>query len=258
VGRLSVPSALPAARTATIATLGALAALAWAITAIRMEGMDGGPGTDLGTFGFFVTTWVAMMAAMMFPSIYPMVSLYRSMQRVRGGTACFVGGYLVTWTAAGVIAYVLVELVQGTLSWEDGGQWVAVAVLVAAAIYEVTPAKAVCLKHCRSPLAFVMGHWRDGRDGALRMGLIHGAWCLGCCWGLMAALFALGVMSVAWMALIALLIATEKLLPWRLAAQTAVVVTLLALALGIALAPDSVPALTVPGDDGGSMMMMEN
>ncbi|MEA2387072.1 MAG: hypothetical protein QOJ22_1246 [Thermoleophilaceae bacterium] len=254
MGRLTLPAALPLSRLLTTGALATLAAIAWAVTAIRMDGMDGGPGTDLGTLGFFVTTWVVMMAAMMFPSIAPMVAMYRAMQRARGATACFVAGYLVTWTTAGLAAYALVEALQGTVSWDGGGRWVAAGILVAAAAYELTPLKARCLTHCRSPLAFVMGHWREGRSGALRMGVEHGAWCLGCCWALMAGLFALGVMSVAWMVLIALLIAVEKLLPWRTAATAAVTLTLLALAIGVAASPDSVPALTVPGGDDAMMM----
>ena len=247
MGRLTLPAALPLSRLVVIGTLAALAVVAWAVTAERMDGMDGGPGTHLGTLGFFVSTWVVMMAAMMFPSIAPMVAMYRSLGHVRGATACFVAGYLVTWTAAGLVAYLLVEALQGTVSWEGGGRYVAAGVLLAAAAYELTPLKARCLTRCRSPLAFVMGHWREGRGGALRMGIVHGAWCLGCCWALMAGLFALGVMSVAWMALIALLIAVEKLLPWRAPATAAVTITLVALAIGVAAAPDEVPALTVPG-----------
>ena len=256
MGRLTLPAALPLSRLAVIGALASLAAVAWAVTVSRMDGMDGGPGSDLGTLGFFVTTWVVMMAAMMFPSIAPMVALYRSIAKVPGATACFVAGYLVVWTAAGLVAYALVDALQGTVSWEGGGRYVAAGILLAAAAYELTPLKARCLTHCRSPLAFVMGHWRDGRTGALRMGVIHGAWCLGCCWALMAGLFALGVMSIAWMVLIALLIAVEKLLPWRAAATAAVTITLLALAIGVAAAPDDVPALTIPSDEPGSGMMM--
>jgi predicted metal-binding membrane protein len=258
VSTRALPRSLPLSRIVVTGTLAALAAIAWTVTAIRMNGMDGGPGTDLGTLGFFVITWVVMMAAMMFPSIAPMVALYRAMAKATGATACFVAGYLLTWTAAGLTAYVLIEAIQGTVSWGSGGRWVAAGILLGAAAYELTPIKAVCLKHCRSPLGFVMGHWRDGRGGALRMGVMHGAWCLGCCWALMAALFALGVMSVAWMVLIALLIAVEKLLPWRTAATTAVTVTLVALAIGVAASPGSVPALTIPADEPAMGMSMDD
>ena len=99
------------------------------------------------------------------------------------------------------------------LAWDSAGRWVAGATLLAAAVYELTPLKDVCLGKCRSPLGFLLGAWRDGRAGALQMGAKHGAWCVGCCWALMASLFALGVMSIAWMAFVAALIAAEKIAP---------------------------------------------
>src|SRR5207248_10381732 len=99
--------------------------------------------------------------------------------------------------------------------WHRGGRYVAGAVLVAAAAYQLTPLKDACLTRCRSPFHFFTESWRDGAGGAVRMGAVHGAWCVGCCWGLMAALFALGIMSLGWMAVVAGLIALEKTLPWR-------------------------------------------
>jgi len=246
-------------RLATVGVLVGLAAVAWAVTDSRMDGMDMGPGTDPGTLGFYVTAWIVMMTAMMFPSIAPMVATYRSIQRGRrakrmaapvGATACFVAGYLVTWTAAGLLSYGLFKAGRaiggGALGWDEAGRWLAVGVLLAAAAYELTPWKNACLTRCRGPLTFVLQSWRDGRLGALRMGALHGAWCVGCCWALMAALFALGVMSIAWMVVIALFIAVEKLLPWRRVATLGVTVALVALAVGIAVAPLDVPALTIP------------
>jgi predicted metal-binding membrane protein len=128
-------------------------------------------------------------------------------------------------------------------------------VLALAAIYELTPLKYACLLRCREPIGFLTTEWRDGRAGALRMGVVHGAWCLGCCWALMAGLFGLGAMSVFWMVVIALLITVEKLLPWRVAATTGVAVLLAALAIGVTAAPARVPGLTVP--DSGGMPAME-
>ena len=244
----------------TYAVLITLAILAWTVSDLRMSGMDSGPGSRLGTFGFFLLTWVVMMAAMMFPSVAPMVAMYVSIQRGRrrrdsqaaaGATACFVAGYLLVWSAAGVLAYLGVKvgarLGGSSISWSRGGRWIAAGILVAAAVYEVTPLKQACLTRCRSPLSFVLTSWRSGRTGAARMGVRHGAWCLGCCWGLMAALFALGVMSLAWMAVIGALIAIEKLLPWRRIGVAVTTTVLLALAAGVAFAPDHVPGLTVPG-----------
>jgi predicted metal-binding membrane protein len=138
------------------------------------------------------------------------------------------------------------QLDGGLLAWDRGGRWVAAGVLAAAAIYEFTPLKYACLKRCRGPLSFLISEWRDGRAGATRMGVVHGAWCVGCCWALMAALFALGAMSLAWMAIIAALIAFEKMLPWRTAATAGVATVLAVLAIGVAGAPSHVPGLTIP------------
>jgi predicted metal-binding membrane protein len=167
-----------------------------------------------------------------------------------GTTALFVAGYLLTWTAAGLIGYALIEggraLDLGFLAWDGGGPYVAGAVIVAAGIYQLTPLKDVCLRHCRSPMMFLLTHWKPGRAGALRMGVEHGGWCVGCCWGLMAALFALGVMSIGWMVMIAALIAFEKLLPWKAVANRGIAVLLVVLGLGVAFAADDVPGLTLP------------
>jgi subtilisin family serine protease len=135
-----------------------------------------------------------------------------------------------------------------TLSASDGAVvHTASATLVVAAVYELTPLKDVCLGKCRSPLGFLLGAWRDGRAGALWMGARHGAWCLGCCWALMASLLALGVMSLGWMALVAALIALEKTLPWPRAATYGTAALLLALGVLVLAVPGSVPGLTIPG-----------
>jgi predicted metal-binding membrane protein len=237
-----------------------LAAIAWALTDDRMTGMDAGPGTDPGTLGFFIGVWVVMMAAMMFPSIAPMVLMHVRIQHGRrergqgatiGATALFVGGYLLAWMAAGLVGYAIYELGReatgGAFSWDSAGPYLAGGIVLGAAIYQLTPLKDVCLRHCRSPFAFLMTHWRAGRLGSLRMGVIHGGWCVGCCWALMATLFALGVMSLGWMALIATLIAVEKLLPWKAIANRGIAVVLLALGLSLAFTPASIPGLTLPG-----------
>ncbi|HVS27994.1 MAG TPA: DUF2182 domain-containing protein [Solirubrobacteraceae bacterium] len=252
---------LPAGRVrvALIVALLVLAAVAWLVVARRMNGMDAGPGTDPGALGFYTLSWVVMMAAMMFPSIVPMVLVFASVQRrrrARGAlegsvsTSLFVAGYLVSWTLFGLAAYAAFSWVRslsiGTFSWSHDGRYVASGVLVAAAIYQLTPAKDACLQRCRGPLDFVLEHWREGPLGALRMGTIHGAWCVGCCWALMAALFALGVMSVPWMIVVAAMIAGEKLLPSKTLANRSVATALLLLGLGVALAPRQVPGLTLP------------
>jgi predicted metal-binding membrane protein len=236
------------------------AVVAWALTNSQMSGMDAGPGTALGSLGFFIGTWVLMMAAMMFASIAPMVVMFARLQEGRrergasvpaGLTVLFVGGYLVSWSAAGLIAYGLFELgrtVTGEVfAWDNAGPYLAGGIIVAAAIYQLTPLKDVCLRHCRSPLMFLMSHSKPGRIGALRMGIEHGGYCVGCCWMLMAALFALGVMSLGWMAFIAALIAFEKLLPWRTIANRGIALLLLVLGLSVAFTAENVPGLTLPG-----------
>ena len=218
-----------------------------------MRGMDEGPWTGLGTLAWFLGVWIVMMAAMMFPSVAPTIALYSRMTRQRSPLSplLFAGGYLVTWAGAGLVAFglgrILGRVPGGLLAWERGGRWIAGGTLVVAAVYELTPLKDVCLGKCRSPLGFLLGSWRDGRWGALRMGAKNGAWCVGCCWALMASLFALGVMSVVWMAVVAGVIAVEKTLPWRRVATLGTALLLLVLGVLVLVAPNAIPALTVPG-----------
>jgi predicted metal-binding membrane protein len=252
-GGLGPAFAAVRARLGLVLLLFALAAVAWWSTADRMAGMDEGPGTALGALGWFLGVWVVMMAAMMFPSVAPTVSLYSRMSKRRSPAAplVFAAGYLVTWTAAGVLAYALFELGRSVLgdqlAWDSAGRWLAGGTLLVAAAYELTPLKDVCLGKCRSPLGFLVGSWRGGLSGALNMGARHGAWCVGCCWALMASLFALGVMSLAWMAFVAALIALEKTLPWGRAATYATALVLLVLGVVLLVAPDAIPGLTLPG-----------
>jgi predicted metal-binding membrane protein len=241
-------------RLGLVAVLFALAAIAWWSTAERMRGMDEGPWSALGTLGWFLGVWVVMMAAMMFPSLAPTAALYSRMaQRSRLLPAVFVAGYLVTWGSVGALAFAVARvgnwIAGDVLAWDGAGRWIAGATLLGAAAYEFTPLKEVCLRKCRSPLGFLLGSWRGGRAGALRMGAQHGAWCVGCCWALMVSLFALGVMNVAWMAFVAGLIAVEKLLPWRRVAIYATAAILVALGVLVLAMPDAIPALTLPTDD---------
>ena len=238
-----------------------LAAVAWWWTARQMAGMDAGPGTDLGSLVWFEGIWVVMMAAMMFPSVAPTVGLFARMNR--GGMVrpvLFVTGYLLVWGSAGLAAYGVFELGQSALgpqlAWSRGGRWVAGGILALAAVYELTPLKNVCLAKCRSPRGFLLGSWRDGPRGAVGMGARHAAWCLGCCWALMAALFALGVMSLTWMAVVAALIALEKMLPWRRTATYTTALILLVLAVLIVAVPHDVPGLVVPNAQSGMMHSM--
>jgi predicted metal-binding membrane protein len=230
----------------------AIAGGGWVVTVERMQGMDMGPGTHLGGLGWFAVVWVTMMAAMMLPSLSPMaVASSRAAGRGEAGstarTVVFAAGYLLPWVAFGVLAYALVEGVGsfdlGFLAWDKAGQYLAGAVILGAALYELTTLKGKCLRHCRDSRLL---RRRPGAAGAVVMGIEQGGFCVGCSGALMAALFALGVMSIAWMLLIAVVIAIEKLLPW-----TGITIGVTAAALGllgaaIVFAPTQVPWLTVP------------
>jgi predicted metal-binding membrane protein len=247
-------------RLGLVLALFGLAALGWWWMVGQMQGMDEGPWTSLGAFGWFLGVWVVMMAAMMFPSVAPTVALYSRMTKTRLplAPAAFTAGYLLTWAAAGVAAWTIAmgisQLTGDALAWGNAGRWVAGATVIVAAVYELTPLKDVCLGKCRSPLGFLMGSWRDGLLGGLRMGAKNGAWCVGCCWALMAALFALGVMSITWMAFVAGLIAIEKTLPWRRIATYATAAVLLVLGVLILAFPHAIPWLTLPDEQPMPMM----
>ncbi|MET0838868.1 MAG: DUF2182 domain-containing protein [Marmoricola sp.] len=247
------------ARLGLVAALFAVAAVGWVWTVEQMRGMDDGPWTALGSLVWFLGIWVVMMAAMMFPSVAPTIALYTRVTKAESPLApwLFAGGYLLTWTVAGLLAYVLghaaVAVLGDTLTWEQAGRPMAGVTLVVAAVYEVTPLKNVCLTKCRTPLGAFLGSWRGGLTGAVRMGMRNGAWCVGCCWALMASLFALGVMSITWMALVAGIIAAEKTLPWRRGVTYVTAAVLLALGVLLLVAPQAVPGLTIPA---GETMMM--
>ena len=253
---------LAAARDAVRSRLGVvsillvLAALAWWSTAARMSGMDAGPGAGLGTVGWFTGVWAVMMAAMMLPSLVPTAAVYATLTRRRQPSRwlLFAGGYLLVWSGAGVVAYGLFELGKGLfagdLAWNRDGRWLSGGVLALAAVYQLTPLKRACLGKCRSPLRALREGWRRGGLGALTMGVRSGAWCIGCSWALMTALFALGVMSLTWMALVAALVALEKVSPPPRAARLGTAFVLAALAVGVLAAPHGIPELVVPGSSG--------
>lgn len=235
-------------RTALAASLLGAALVAWIVAVERMRGMDAGSGTDLGALGWFIGIWVTMMAAMMLPSAAPTVLMF---SRVRRGanTLAFVLGYLFAWTGYGLAAYAVYRAIRASapsfLAWDDRGPWVAGGALAAAGLYQLTPLKAACLRHCRSPLHFLL-HGRPGRLGAVRMGIEHGGYCVGCCTGLMLALFALGVMSLFWMGVVAAAILVEKAVPGGEAFARLLAVVLVALGIWVAASPASVPGLKQP------------
>jgi predicted metal-binding membrane protein len=244
-----------ASQSRTTVVLFGAAVVAWAVMVERMRGMDAGPGTDLGGLGWYLGIWVTMIVAMMLPSAAPTALLVARVSR-GAPTVLFTAGYLGVWTAYGLAAYGLFRLVTSLgidwLAWDRSGPYVVGVAIVAAGIYELTPMKEGCLRRCRSPLAYVGGN--EGQFGALRIGLAHGLDCLGCCFGLMAVLFALGVMSVVWTAVVAGVIFAEKVLPHGLQLSRLVAPALVVLGIWVAMSPSSVPGLTEP-DPSPSMQM---
>jgi predicted metal-binding membrane protein len=236
----------------------AVTAAAWALSAERMAGMDAGPASELGGIGWFTLTWLLMMAAMMLPALTPMAVAHSRRAGSRAATAAFAVGYLAAWLGAGFVAYAAIQTVRasdlGFLGWNEAGRFVAAAVIAGAGLYQLSMPKHVFLRRCCERATFLNEHFRPGAPGALRMGIEHGRDCVGSSWALMAALFALGVMSLTWMALVAALIAAERVAPR--VTRVSVVLVFLALTSGVALVPGRVPGLSVPGTTTMSHMQM--
>jgi len=235
---------------AVVGGLLAAAGLAWWSTAVRMRGMNAAPGTDLGTVGWYAVTWVIMMAAMMLPSLTPAAVAATAARRdIASGTVLFAGGYLFVWTLAGLAVFGVLAVAShwAGLAWASGGRWLSVGVLIIASAYELTRIKRSFLTRCRCPLARAAS---GDRHGPILEGMSAGVWCLGCSWALMAALFALGVMSLTWMVLVAALVAFEKLAPSPRAGTALAATVLTALAFGVAAFPRHVPGLVVPAGHG--------
>jgi len=209
-----------------------MVALAWAYlfyTARPMPGMDMSAMQMSGFYGVSTVTllflmWAVMMVAMMVPSAVPMVQAFLAVQEGRKNSSrqfvpagVFLWGYIVVWSAFSAAATLaqwglhkaalLSPMMVATSPVVSGG------LLLAAGVFQWTPLKRACLRGCRSPLSFLMGEWREGTAGAFRMGLRHGAYCVGCCWALMALLFVVGVMNLVWIAVIAIFVMAEKVLP---------------------------------------------
>ncbi|HEY1125594.1 MAG TPA: DUF2182 domain-containing protein [Sphingobium sp.] len=178
----------------------------------------------IGRFALTFAMWWVMMIAMMLPSAAPTILLYARVATLGGAkgrpaTASFLAGYLLAWGLYSLAAATLqmgLERVALLAPMEMVvlNRWLAGGLLIAAGLYQVSPLKNICLRHCRNPAQFLSRHHRPGAAGALRMGLIHGSYCVGCCWLLMALLFVGGIMNLAWIALLTLAVAMEKLLPY--------------------------------------------
>ena len=196
----------------------------------------------------FVASWGVMMTAMMLPSALPMVGLYAATQRGEAPTAprgvpvaVFTLVYLAVWAASGVPVYLahtgLMALSARAFAYGIAG------ILLAAGVFQLSPLKQVCLRACRSPLGFLLGHWRAGLRGSLALGWSHALYCLGCCWALMVVLVAAGAMGLAWVLLITAVVAAEKLLPRGEWIARATGGAFLLLGVAVALRPDLVTAL---------------
>ena len=260
-GAPPVPPAIARQRNLILITLLVLAAVGWAVFLdeaaeptgmgdMEMAGMGAGPDLTMGRdWPLFMTMWVAMMVAMMFPAAAPMIVMYGRMRHSDPpSVALFTGAYIVLWVVFGLGAYLLSAAVESAAS---DSEWVSMnwgrvggGVIVLAGIYQLTPLKDICLRHCRTPLAFVMTHWHEGRAGAVRMGLIHGLYCVGCCWLFFLILIPLGVMNAAAMLAVATIVFAEKVLPHGRAIGLAAALVLVGAGIAIAAQPSLLPTVT--------------
>lgn len=226
-----------------------LAAVAWGmVLAMRDQDMGmGGMTTSVSHGLMFVAGWAIMMTAMMLPSALPMIALYDATQRAHEPTrrgvpvAIFTLVYLAVWAATGVPVYVAQELLAALPA--TAVSYSVAAILLVAGVFQLSPLKQACLRACRSPLGFLLGHWRAGHAGSLRLGWSHALYCLGCCWALMLVLVAAGAMGLPWVLLVSALVAAEKLLPGGEWVARIAGVALMLLAMAVALRPDLVSTL---------------
>jgi predicted metal-binding membrane protein len=241
----------------TYAALLGVTAIAW-LAMLRMPmgehdmaGMEMAMTPTLADGLTFIAAWAIMMAAMMLPTAMPMIGLYAAMQReapsamVRAAAvSAFTAVYVLLWAVSGIPIYFasleLMAVAASTLAYTTAG------VLIAAGIFQLSPLKGVCLRHCRSPIGFLLGHWHAGWRGGVTMGFAHALYCLGCCWALMMVLVVAGAMGLPWVLLIGCVVAAEKILPrgeW-VARTTGVALALLGVA--VAVAPGLAAALRAP------------
>ena len=253
-------------RNVILGLLLALAAAAWVVLVWQSAGAIMDMAMNSPTMGLraplFLAIWVVMMVAMMFPTAAPMILTFHKVQagkRQRGeafvSTWIFMAAYLLVWGLSGVAAYagaLAAETVAARTALSPAtAARVGGAVLIAAGLYKLTPLKDMCLSKCRTPISFIMTSWRDGAAGALRMGLLHGAYCLGCCWLLFVILFPLGIMNIAAMAVITLVIFAEKTLPWGRPAASLTAAALVAYGAVVLAAPQVLPTFAT----GAGMVM---
>jgi predicted metal-binding membrane protein len=239
-GDAALEAVLRRDRLIVVASLAGVTALAWAYLFVLAKAMASMQGPDgwgafmglmpMGRWGFLeyalaFSMWALMMVGMMIPSAAPMIVLHahvarrsQAQDRPLASTSAFAAGYLLTWSAFSLVAAMiqgaLVHIALVTETMTSASTVLAGIVLIAAGLYQWTPMKHACLAHCRSPFHFLSQHWRPGRRGALRMGIEHGAYCVGCCWAMMGVLFAVGIMNLLWIAAIAAFVLIEKAAPF--------------------------------------------
>ncbi len=233
-----------------------LAILGWFVTIDQARGMGVGPGTMGLALPAFIALWIVMMAAMMFPSVAPIAIMWsRTIAAKSTGAertwrmATFISGYLVAWASYGALAFLALlgteRLIQEA---PEVAHWLGVGIFVLAGVYQLTPLKDACLRHCRSPMMSLL-HYANFKGAArdLRVGVHHGLYCVGCCWGLMLVLVAVGVMNVPAMIGLAAVIFFEKL--WRRGWVLTRVVGAVFLVIAVAAAFDArlLPALRPAG-----------
>ncbi len=189
-----------------------------------MPGMAMASSWNAGRFMLTFAMWWVMMIAMMLPSAAPAILLYvramaSSATAVRPAAGAFLTGYLVVWGGFSLLATFLQALLDridllAPMEMASASRILSGVILIGAGVYQFSPLKQACLRHCRGPAHFISRHFRPGRSGALRMGIVHGAYCVGCCWLLMALLFVGGIMTLVWIAFLTILVAAEKMLPF--------------------------------------------
>lgn len=247
---------MPRERNLILASLLVLATAAWALLVWQSVTADSSAmGLTMGMGApLFIAIWVAMMAAMMFPTAAPMILTFAGVhagKRERGGpfvpTWVFVSAYMTVWALFGVVAYAVAvgaeSLAEHSMWLMDNAARVGGGALALAGLYQLSPLKRSCLSKCRTPLGFLLGSWRDGYGGSFRMGFEHGAYCLGCCWLLFVILFPLGVMNVAAMAVITLLIFAEKSSPIGRQVGQMAAVALIAYGALVVFVPGALPTM---------------
>lgn len=232
--------------------------LAWIFALVFMSPMDEGPGTSLHNLPVFLASWVIMLTAMMLPSEINYIQALAALLRPNAMTRfakirmiLFFGlGYSLAWVAYGLVAYLLDSAVRlfspEFIAWNRAGPLLSGSVLIIAGLYQVSTLKHACLTGCRSPIAFFTQYWKEGGLNAIIMGVRRGVVCVGCCWAIMAVMFAVGAMSLTWMALLTLIMFAEKVLPRGNKLTIPIACFLWGMGIWIAISPNTAPFFKYP------------